>query len=319
MFQLTRRDFVKYLAASTVIAGYSQSDLGRVFEALAQSDKPPVVWLQGSGCNGCSVSLLNSVNPAPDDLLLNSIDLQYHPTLMGAAGNMAVSAVMQALNTGITVLVVEGAIPTAHDRYCTVWETADGHHVSMREAVVQLAGAADYVLAVGSCSAFGGIPARSVDTGAQSVASVLPGRAVVNIPGCPSHPDWIIGAIVDILVRGGLPPLDRYNRPLAYFGQRVHDICPLRERSEAHTFGQEFQCLEELGCMGKQTWADCTIRGWNNGVSWCMAANALCIGCTEPFFPRFPLHSDEDGGNGGGDDDDDHDHDDHDDDDDHDD
>lgn len=305
MFQITRRDFLKYLAMSTVAAGFSQSELGRAMQVLAQSNKPPVVWLQGAGCNGCSISLLNSVSPRPDDLLLNSIDLQYHPTLMGAAGNMAVDAVFQALNSGITALVVEGAIPTRHDRYCTVWETVDGHHVTMRQAVEQFAAVSDYVLAVGSCSAFGGIPARSGDTGASSVSTILPGRAVVNIPGCPAHPDWIIGTIVSILALGGLPPLDQYNRPRSYFGYRVHSICPLREREEAHTFGQEGCCLEELGCLGPQTWADCPIRGWNNNVSWCMAAGGLCIGCTEPFFPRLPMHSNGDSGGGDDDDDDD--------------
>jgi hypothetical protein len=40
-----------------------------------------------------------------------------------------------------------------------------------------------------------------------------------------------------------------------------------------------------------------------------MAAGGLCIGCTEPFFPRLPMHSNGDsggdGGGGGNDDDDD--------------
>jgi hydrogenase small subunit len=168
------------------------------------------------------VSLLNSVTPTIDDVLLNTIDLQYHPTLITAAGALAVTtATTQARESGFTLLVVEGAIPTAHDRYCTVWETVDGHHVTMLEAVQSFAARADYVMAVGSCSAFGDIPARSTETGASSVAEVMPGRTVINVSGCPAHPDWIIGAIAAVLT-GGVPQLDAYNRPLAYFGQNVH-------------------------------------------------------------------------------------------------
>ncbi len=291
MFQLSRRDFLKYMAASAAALGYTQSDLSRIAHALAASNKPTVVWLQGAGCNGCSISLLNSVTPAIDEVLLNTIDLQYHPTLMAAAGDVAVNTVTQALATGITMLVVEGAIPTRHASYCTVWENAAGQPVSMLQAVQQLGAVADYVLAVGSCGSFGGIPGRSTETGAQSAAGVLPAKKVVNIPGCPAHPDWVLGTIGYILSSGGLPPLDRYNRPTKYFGYRIHEICPLRERPEAHAFGQDNCCLEELGCKGKQTWADCPIRGWNNGASWCMGANGLCIGCTEPTFPQFPFHS----------------------------
>jgi len=290
MIYVTRRDFLKYLAASALAMGYSSLDLTGIAQALAQSTKPPVVWLQGAGCNGCSVSLLNSVTPTIDDVLLNTIDLQYHPTLMAAPGALAVTTATQARDSGFTLLVVEGAIPTAHDRYCTVWETVDGHHVSMLEAVQSFAARADYVMSVGSCSAFGGIPARSTDTGASSMADVLPGRTVINVSGCPAHPDWIIGTIAAVLT-GGVPSLDAYNRPVTYFGQNVHRTCPLREREEAHSFGQENRCLEELGCQGKQTWADCALRGWNNGLNWCIGAGALCVACTEPFFPRFPFHS----------------------------
>jgi hydrogenase small subunit len=291
MIYVTRREFIKYLAASAVAAGVAQTSLGRLSEALAASSKPPVVWLQGASCSGCSVSLLNSAAPSVDDVLLGTIDMQYHPTLMAAAGDMAVAAATDALNTGFALLVVEGAVPD--NPYCSVWETPDGQPVPMREAVQTFAAAADHVVAVGSCGAFGGIPGCSADTGAQSVSSVLPGRTVVNVPGCPAHPDWIIGTITYLLTTG-VPPLDSYRRPTMYFNTRIHEVCPLRHTDEANSFGQEHRCLEELGCMGKRTWADCPTRKWHNGTNWCIGASALCVGCTEPFFPQFPFHFNDD-------------------------
>lgn len=287
---LNRRDFLKLLTASAVTLGYTQLDLRRMATVLAQSAKPPIVWLQGSSCNGCSISLLNSTLPAIDEVLLNTIDLRYHPTLMAAAGEQAVAAATQTLNNGFTVLVVEGAIPTTHDRYCTIWETPDGRAVTMREAVQTFAAKAQYVVAVGSCACFGGLPGYSTDTGATGVADILPGRLVVNVPGCPSHPDWVLGTLTNILLNR-FPTLDQYNRPTRFFSRRVHEICPYREREEANTFGQANSCLKELGCHGPRTWADCVTRRWNNGTNWCAAAGGLCIGCTEPTFPNFPFHS----------------------------
>lgn len=231
--------------------------------------------------------MVNSVSPTADELLIETINLQYHPTLMAAAGDLAITTATQALSSGISLLVVEGAVPTSHDRYCTVWETAEGH-MTMLEAVQNFASAADYVMAVGSCAAFGGITGRSADTGAQSVGNVLTGRPVINVPGCPAHPDWIIGTIAHVLA-SGLPPLDADNRPTAYFGEKVHRLCP-RKGNPAETFGEEGLCMQGLGCQGRWTRADCPSRQWNNSVNWCVGANGLCIGCTESSFPRFPLH-----------------------------
>ena len=57
-----------------------------------------------------------------DDLLLKTIDLEYHPTVMAAAGPLAVKAATDAKAKGGYVLVVEGAVPTGGGgKFCTVW------------------------------------------------------------------------------------------------------------------------------------------------------------------------------------------------------
>ena len=81
----------------------------------------------------------------------------------------------------------------------------------MAEAVRTLAQRARYVAAVGTCASFGGIPARSDVTGAQSVGQFL-GRGVLNIPGCPPHPDWIIGTLAQLL-SCEVPALDELEPP----------------------------------------------------------------------------------------------------------
>ena len=44
-------------------------------------------------------------------------------------------------------------------------------------------------------------------------------------------------------------------------------------------------CLNNLGCKGQWTYADCATRKWNNGVSWCVGADSPCQGCTQSGFP----------------------------------
>ncbi len=89
-----------------------------------------------------------------------------------------------------------------------------------------------------------------------------------------------------------MPQLDANNRPTAFYTpQVIHNRCPRREREEMNHFGQPGRCLEELGCKGPRSHCNCDLIGWTNGQNYCIGADALCIGCTEPDFPAFPLHS----------------------------
>jgi hydrogenase small subunit len=287
---ITRRDFLKYAATSAAALGLSRVQLTRLETALAASSRPPVIWLSGQACTGCSVSLLNAVNPTVDQVLLNTISLNYHPNVMAAAGDLAVSAARSTAQTGGYILVVEGAIPTASSgRYCYVWDEG-GHSVTMADAVSSLAATAQYVVAVGSCASFGGIPATYGSSGAMGVGAFL-GRPVINLPGCPAHPDWIIGSLVQVLT-GPMPALDASSRPTAFYkSQVIHSRCPRNDAEDSSQFGQEGRCLEELGCKGPRSHADCDTRKWNNGQNWCIGANGLCIGCVEPDYPAFPFHA----------------------------
>src|SRR5512136_1410555 len=228
VMEITRRDFMKYLTASAVTLGLSNLPLSRVEQALAAASSPPVIWLAGSACSGCSVSFMNAVNPTVHQVLLNTVSVKYHTTLMAAAGDLAVSAATSAANQGGYILVVEGAIPTAASgRYCYVWDEG-GVSVTMADAVRRLAANASYIAAVGTCASFGGIPSRFCDTGLQSLGAFL-GRTVVNLPGCPAHPDWVIGSLAS-LTAGNVPALDSNSRPTAYYKpQVIHDRCPRRE------------------------------------------------------------------------------------------
>jgi NiFe hydrogenase small subunit HydA len=169
--------------------------------------------------------------------------------------------------------------------------------MSMIDALSIFSKHASSIITVGTCAAYGGIPAADPNpTNAMGVEDALnhigEPRSVINIPGCPIHPDWLVGTIVSILT-GQNVALDDKGRPLAYFSKKIHDTgnCPFKDEPKAHTLGMPDYCLKDIGCRGPETYCDSFSRMWNspakgqNGVNWCIDAGSPCIGCTEPKFP----------------------------------
>ena len=317
---ISRRDFLKATAAVAGALGISSPLLQREQEALAKEGGLQVVWLQGQACTGCSVSLLNSIYYATiDDLLLNTLDLQYHPNVMAGAGSTAIAAAEEAYAKGGFALVIEGAIPTAYGgRACYVWPGT-----TMQAAVTRYAAKAAAIIAVGTCASFGGMAAgRPNPTQARPVKTIVGSRPVINIPGCPAHPDWIVGTIAYILQNGKVPPLDSYGRPTDFFGKTTHSACPRRSSYvgpghhsrgrpclACHTLagsgggrarGEEDDeaeslnasqipaaalsmpgCLSPMGCKGVSTYCDCPTRMWNSGAAATPGVN-WCIGAGSP-------------------------------------
>ena len=262
-----------------------------------------VVYLQTAGCSGCAVSLLNTASPAIENVLIDQIvpgvhiNLRFHPVIMAAAGELAVQAMEDTAKEkkGEYVLVVDGAVPTATDAVYGAVGERNGKPVTMLQRVTELAQDALAVIALGTCASFGGIPAAAPNpTNAQPVKKVLDAAGInkplINIPGCPPHPDWFVGTVASIILNG-LPTaddLDDLLRPKAFYGKLIHENCPRRAYFDEGKFAKKFGddgCLYELGCKGPITYADCPLRRWNNGTNWVIGAGAPCNGCTQPEFP----------------------------------
>jgi hydrogenase small subunit len=164
---------------------------------------------------------------------------------------------------------------------------------------LRAAKSAKAVVAVGTCAAFGGIPAAEGNpTGSVSVPKFLTDSGVqaatICVPGCPAHPDWLLGTLAHVL-KFGLPALDTLGRPKVFFSHVLHDQCPRFADYERENFAMAFGepgCLFKLGCLGPNTVADCATRQWNGGVNSCIRAGAPCIGCAGKDFvakTAFPL------------------------------
>lgn len=302
---VSRRDFLKYCGMAAGALGLSALQLEKLEAAVLTGGAPSVVWLHGSGCQGDSVSLLNRIAPGEiastvDDLLINTVNLSYHAILTTPAGRTATAGAFRALQDGNYVLVAEGGIPTAFEgNACTVW-SENGREVTYEEAVLRFVTDAKAIVALGTCACFGGISMAPPNPGqVKGVQRLLAdegitGKTVINIAGCPAHPDWIVGTLAKLIL-GESVELDLNNRPLAFFGKNVHDECPRNADAPTHagfatTYGQDLLCLEDVGCRGPDTFADCPSRKWNNGTNWCVDSNGMCIGCVEPEFPGEAIY-----------------------------
>ncbi|MFH0871893.1 MAG: hydrogenase small subunit [bacterium] len=291
--ELSRRQFLKLCGGSAIALGVSDALLAQLVFALEKAVKgnPAVIWLQGSSCTGCSVSLLNTVHPSIKEVLLKIISLRFQPNVMAASGDLAIKAIEETAKVGDFYLVVEGSIATKEDGLYNVIGERNERGITMVDWMRELGKSATGVLAFGTCSAFGGIPAAKPNpTGAMEVKDFFAKEKiktpVINVSGCPPHPDWMVGTLAHLLSYG-MPKLDSDGRPVLFYGKNIHENCPFRGYYEEKKFAKYFDaegCRYELGCKGPFAYSDCWSRRWNNGVNWCVQ-NAICLGCVESGFP----------------------------------
>jgi [NiFe] hydrogenase small subunit len=287
---VSRRDFMKFCTFLTATMGLSSSFVPKVAEVFAASaQRPPVIWLHFGECTGCTEAAIRTMYPWIDQLILEILSIEYHETIMAAAGHQAEEQLQHAAKQykGKFICVVEGAIPT---KFGGGYGKIGGRTFLdiAKDIVPKAAG----VICIGACSSFGNIQAAKPNPGGyKSVGEVL-GIKTVNIAGCPPNPVNFVGTIVNYLLLGKLPALDDLGRPVFAYGKTIHDQCPRRSHFENEEFVEEFgseeaalgYCLYKVGCRGPETYNNCPVAKFNDGTSWPVEAGAPCIGCSEPAF-----------------------------------
>ncbi|GAD89618.1 MULTISPECIES: hydrogenase small subunit [Vibrio] len=288
---INRREFMKWSSLTAAALALPMEFTPMVAKAAELADRVPLVWLHLAECTGCSESLLRADTPSLDTLIFEHLSLEYHETIMAAAGWQAEENLEHALETykGQYLLAVEGAVPTANNgTFLTVGAKGKTGMAILKEAADGAAG----IVAVGTCSSFGGVQAAAPNpTGAKGIHKVID-KPVVNLGGCPPSERNIVGTLMYFIMFGKLPPLDIYNRPRWAYGARVHDNCERRGHFDAGEFVEEFgdegakngYCLFKVGCKGPYTYNNCPTQRFNSGTSWPVLAGHGCIGCSEPDF-----------------------------------
>lgn len=292
MDNLTRRDFLKMGASLAALMGLGPLYYHGLAEAVEEiaSGRKRILWLQGQSCTGCSVSFLNSVDPTPASIITEIVSLAFHSTISAAQGHIAVDIVQKTIQAGNYILVVEGSIPMDMPRACLFAEKP------FEETLLPAIRNADATLAIGTCAAFGGMPAAEGNpTGAASIPRFmqekkLDASKLLVLPTCPTHPETIVSCLAYFL-KFGKPDCDSLHRPKLFYSCSVHGECPkyhyYQNQVFASDFGDEKGCLFKLGCLGPLSYANCPRRQWNNGINWCIRANAPCIACSSEYFVRY--------------------------------
>ena len=292
---ISRRSFLKFCTATASMLALPASERSFFSQALAGSTRPSVVWLHFQECTACTESITRSFDPTLEDLILNMISLEYHETLMAAAGEQAEHNLHDTITKGGHIVIVEGAL-SARDGWCTIGRK--NSYQSLHEAIANPEARPALVIAVGTCAAYGGLPkANPNPSDAFSVAEFMASEGLhdiplINLPGCPPVPEVITGAIAYYLAYGKAPELDEVKRPLVFYGRTVHDRCPRKGSYNAGKFAESFDdegarkgwCLLHLGCKGPETYNACSVIGWNGRTSNPMHTGHGCIGCSQPDF-----------------------------------
>ncbi|MGP8245012.1 MAG: hydrogenase small subunit [Bryobacteraceae bacterium] len=297
-----RRDFLRFCTATAAAMGLEAALVPRVVSAMENQPRIPVIWLHGLECTCCSESFIRSSHPLVQDIVLNMISLDYDDTLQAAAG-FQVEEIRRKLITehpGEYLLAVEGNAPTADGGvYCTVGGD------TFLNVLLETAEHAKAIVAWGSCASNGCVQAAKPNpTGAKPVHELLPGRAVINVPGCPPIAEVMTGVLTYILTFGALPELDLLGRPKMFYGQRIHEKCARRASFDAGHFVETWDdegarsgwCLYKMGCRGPVTHNSCATTKWNGGVSFPIGSGHGCLGCSEanywddgPLYKRLSL------------------------------
>ena len=287
---VSRRDFMRYCTFLTATMGLSASFVPKVAEVFAAPrERPPVIWLHFGECTGCSEGFLRTIYPYVDELVLEVLSVEYHETIMAAAGQQAEDQLQASLkkHAGKFICVVEGAVAT---KYNGGYGRVGGR--TFLEIAKEVCPQALATIALGTCASFGGVQAAKPNPGGYKGVGEALNMKTINIPGCPPNPINLVGTIVNYLLIGKLPAVDDMGRPLFAYGKTIHDQCPRRSHFENEEFVQEFgseeaalgYCLYKMGCRGPETYNNCPVAKFNDGTSWPVEAGHPCIGCSEPDF-----------------------------------
>lgn len=254
---------------------------------LSKKDKKlTLLWFQGLTCNGNTHSFLNLTNL---EQLLDHFIILYHPSLPSVITYEEVTS----CKTTCDVFIFEGTYDPLMQR----------NDVLLQDIVEHYAKNARAVIGAGSCASFGGMfkaaaPQRNsgllFNAENQNPPLLAYKEKVINLSGCPIHPQWL-GYTLRMILNNKEIEVDEWHRPIELYSHLAHHGCTRNEyfewKVDTQKFGEKEGCLfYKQGCRAPMTHASCNKILWNE-VSSKTRIGTPCIGCTEPDFPRMNFFS----------------------------
>jgi hydrogenase small subunit len=256
-----------------------------------------LVWIGGASCDGCTMGALGATQPGLEDLLLGRVAeapaiTLLHPTLALESGD-AYRAQLERAAVGQLapfILILEGSVLdeslAGSGSFSRMGQDVTGRPLTIAAWIDRLARHAEAVIAIGSCAAWGGIPAAAGSpTGAMGLETYL-GRdfrsraelPVINVPGCAPPGEAFIETLISVCLHlARLVPLelDEERRPRWLYNELVHPQPPRANYMPAQAYDVAQRAA--VGCPVPR-------QGWMKGIGGCASVGGCCIGCTAPDF-----------------------------------
>lgn len=261
-----RRTFLKAVGAGTAVALFgSRAAMEEAFASM------PTIGIVSLGtCNGCQVSLaefgmdlkyISSTDPT-FAAMIPTVDIKFAPLLVDVLDDSFLNDV-----TSLDMCFVEGIA---------------GDTVEATELLQHVRAISKKVVAVGMCSAFGGIPGLNTRKG---LLNVYPINKVIRVDqvirGCPPTAEhiWYVasGGVIGEKTATG----------------KICDSCIYLPYSHEGPFAKapgQFGCKKMIGCQGPMSMYQCKAQRSTDGKSICTFTDDLCTGCYRDAFPATPFY-----------------------------
>ncbi len=264
---------------------------------LKQIEKLNIIWLGGASCDGCTMAMLGATEPKLEDLLVGQVPnippINLIHSALALESGETYRAQLEAAARGHLeplILILEGSVLDETLAGQGYFSRLGWHHHDRPATIAawlrRLAPQAEAVIAVGSCAAWGGIPAaQGSPTRAIGLEDFLgrdflsrDGLPVINVPGCAPAGDAFLETLVYVIYHlTRLVPLelDAERRPRWLYNEATQPVPPRIDFLPSANYAQPD--APAVGCPVPAT-------GWMRGIGGCVQVGGACIGCTGRDF-----------------------------------
>ncbi len=237
---VSRRDFMGFCSAMAAVLALPRT------AAAAHRGRDPEDREAGPrlarvpGLRGNTESFLRASRPTAAEIVLDTLSVDYHETIMAAAGHQAEEALAK------TVKERAGALPRRrrgldpdrrqrrllHDR--RPLGAADRPRGLRQRGGHHRDGHLRHLRRV--CP-----PPPRTRPAPWASADAVPGvKNLINLSACPANVENLTALIVYFLTFKRWPPLDAWRRPLFAYGKSIHDNCERRAHFDAGQYVEDW-------------------------------------------------------------------------------
>ena len=109
-----RREFLGFCATMAAALALPDRAAAQIAKAVGRTEKPILLWLEFQDCAGNTESFLRASRPSAADIVLDVLSVDYHETIMAAAGEQSHENRERVVKErpGAYIVVIDGSIPT---------------------------------------------------------------------------------------------------------------------------------------------------------------------------------------------------------------